>query len=346
MDKALTPEYLNWHAKLVDSPSHLTDKIRLSLYRAYIEETGLDPWIMSETPEPPQIEKTNNYLPQDCVIKIFKFPEEKDIIHETVHKRFPFLSYTNSNAWYRDVFKYTDSEAKCPVCKEVHTRLGIWGDWSCLGKNDHYYLNCPFRIDQKKVIIAIQSLPEIQVSIPNKTRLYQPEASLRQYAIEHGMDPENFSVITEAEKNRWAMGCFRGDLERDIRCYQGGIKRKEDSRKYHKFLTDRERLVGEELLRRGILKSGLSITWLDDLMEEWEKTYNQFVPEIFLETNFSAYKMVRRLRSGATRLSPKAISDIITAKGTANALPILAKKYNISYARIREIWEFAIAINN
>jgi hypothetical protein len=56
--------------------------------------------------------------------------------------------------------------------------------------------------------------------------------------------------------------------------------------------------------------------------------------------------MVRRLRSGATRLSPKAISDIITAKGTANALPILAKKYNISYARIREIWEFAIAINN
>ncbi|CAG8679151.1 33898_t:CDS:2, partial [Racocetra persica] len=50
-------------------------------------------------------------------------------------------------------------------------------------------------------------------------------------------------------------------------------------------------------------------------------------PGIFLETNFSAYKMVRRLRSGATRLSPKAISDIITAKGTANALLNLAKKY-------------------
>ncbi|CAG8634728.1 9928_t:CDS:1, partial [Diversispora eburnea] len=56
-----------------------------------------------------------------------------------------------------------------------------------------------------------------------------------------------------------------------------GIKRKEDPRKYHKFLTDRERLIGEELLRRGILKSGLSTAWLDELMKEWEKTYNQFV---------------------------------------------------------------------
>ncbi|CAG8479965.1 12018_t:CDS:2 [Acaulospora colombiana] len=68
-----------------------------------------------------------------------------------------------------------------------------------------------------------------------------------QYAIEHGMDPEKFSVITEAEKNRWAMGCLPADMERDIRFYRGGIERKEDTRKYHKFLTDRERLVGEEL---------------------------------------------------------------------------------------------------
>ncbi|CAG8552167.1 7424_t:CDS:2 [Dentiscutata erythropus] len=52
--------------------------------------------------------------------------------------------------------------------------------------------------------------------------------------------------------------------------------------------------------------------------------------------------MSKKLRSGATRLSPEAISDIITAKGTANALPILPKKYNVSCARIREIWEFTI----
>ncbi|RHZ52562.1 hypothetical protein Glove_460g17 [Diversispora epigaea] len=270
----LTPEFLEWQAELIDV---LTDKIHSKLYKRYKNETGLDPWIMSETPEPPQIEKTDNYLSQDCVIKISKFPEEKSTILKAVQKRFPYLTYTNSNAWYQDVFKYTDSKAKCPVCKDVHTRLGIWGDWSCLGKNDHYFLNCPFRIDQKKVIIAIQSLPEIQVSVPNKTRLYQPETSLRQYAIEHGIDPEKFSVITEAEKKRWSMGCFPADLERDIRLYRGGIKRNEDTRKYHKFLTDQDRLVGEELLRRDILKSGLSTAWLDDLMKEWEEIHTQFV---------------------------------------------------------------------
>ncbi|CAG8840336.1 22239_t:CDS:2, partial [Gigaspora margarita] len=67
---------------------------------------------------------------------------------------------------------------------------------------------------------------ETQISISNKTqspipstnpnKIYQPEVGLRQYAIEHGMDPEKFSVITEAERNRWAMGCFPADLERDI----------------------------------------------------------------------------------------------------------------------------------
>jgi len=147
LDKALTPDYLDWHAKLVDSPSHLTDKIRSSLYRAYTEETGLDPWIKSEAPESSQIEKG-----------------------------------------------------------------------------------------------AVK-----------------------------------FLIATEVEKKRWSMGCFRGELERDIRFYRGGIKRNEDIRKYHKFLTDRERLIGEKLLRSGILKSGLSTAWLDDLMEEWEKIHTQFI---------------------------------------------------------------------
>ncbi|CAG8627314.1 133_t:CDS:10 [Ambispora gerdemannii] len=255
------------------------DKICSKLYKRYKKETGLDPWIKSENSEFSQIEE-GSYTPQNCVIKIFKFPEEKSIILETVHKRFPFLSYTKSNAWYRDVFKYTNSEAKCPVCKDVHTCLGIWDDWSCLGKNDHYFLNCPFRINQKKVIIAIQSLPETQVRVPNKisnSSIHPNKTRLYQYAIEHEMDPEKFSVITEAEKNRWAMGCFSADLERDIRLYRGGIKRSEDTRKYHKFLTDRDRLIGEELLRRSILKSGLSTTWLDDLMKEWEEIHTQFV---------------------------------------------------------------------
>jgi len=285
-DKTLTPEYLEWHAKLTSLPSILTDKIRSTLYKRYKKKTGLDPWIKSETSESKQIENADNHLSQDCTIKISKFPEEKDVIIEAVHKRFPFLSYTNSNAWHRDVFKYTDPEAKCPICEKVHTHRGIWGDWSCLGKKDHYFLNCPFCIDQKKVIIAIQSLPETQVRVPNKisnSPIHPNKTRLYQYAIEHGMDPEKFSVVTEVEKNRWAMGCFREDLERYIRFYRGGIERQEDTRIYRKFLTDRDRLIGEELLRRSIVKSGLSTTWLDDLMKEWEEIHTQFV-QIFSQT--------------------------------------------------------------
>ncbi|CAG8826816.1 17628_t:CDS:1, partial [Gigaspora rosea] len=89
--------------------------------------------------------------------------------------------------------------------------------------------------------------------------------------------------ITDAERNRWAMGCFPADLERDIRFYRGGIERKEDTRKYHQFLTDRNRLVGEELLRRSILKSGLSTAWLDDLMKEWEEIHTRFT-QIFSQS--------------------------------------------------------------
>ncbi|CAG8626353.1 178_t:CDS:2, partial [Diversispora eburnea] len=66
--------------------------------------------------------------------------------------------------------------------------------------------------ETEKVIIAVQSLSEAQVRVsnkisnspvyPNKTHLYQPEAGLRQYAIEYEMDPEKFSVITVDKKKR------------------------------------------------------------------------------------------------------------------------------------------------
>ncbi|CAG8623169.1 6531_t:CDS:2 [Ambispora gerdemannii] len=236
-NKTLTPEYLEWHNKFTGLPSVLTDKIHSKLYKRYKKETGLDPWINSETSESSQIENADNNLSRDCIIKISKFLEEKDVIIEAVQKRFPFLRYIKSN----------------------------------------------------KVIIAVQSLSEIQVSMSSKTqssipnKIYQPEAGLRQYAIKHKMDPEEFLIITEAEKNKWTMGCFPADLERDIQCYRGGIERNEDTRKYHKFLTDQDRLIGEELLRRSILKSGLSTAWLDDLMKEWEEIHTQFV-QIFSQT--------------------------------------------------------------
>src|SRR5205814_9402909 len=47
-DKILTPEYLDWHAKLTGLPSILTDKIRSKLYKRYKKETGNEPWQLSE----------------------------------------------------------------------------------------------------------------------------------------------------------------------------------------------------------------------------------------------------------------------------------------------------------
>jgi hypothetical protein len=54
-------------------------------------------------------------------------------------------------------------------------------------------------------------------------------------AVEHGLNPEKFSIVTEAEKKRWDGESFRGILEVDMRFYCGAVERKEDPRKYHKF---------------------------------------------------------------------------------------------------------------
>ena len=50
-DKILTPEYLDWHAKLSGLPSVLTDKIRYKLYKRYKKQTGHEPWQLSEVHE-------------------------------------------------------------------------------------------------------------------------------------------------------------------------------------------------------------------------------------------------------------------------------------------------------
>jgi hypothetical protein len=50
-DKILTPEYLDWHAKLTGLPSVLTDRIRSSLYKKYKKKTGHEPWQLSEVHE-------------------------------------------------------------------------------------------------------------------------------------------------------------------------------------------------------------------------------------------------------------------------------------------------------
>ncbi|GES99910.1 hypothetical protein GLOIN_2v921480 [Rhizophagus clarus] len=111
---------------------------------------------------------------------------------------------------------------------------------------------------------------------------------LYQYAVKHSLDPEKFSIITEAEKHRWDVKCFCSDLERDILIYHRSIEKNEDRRKYHTLLIDRERIIGEELLRRGILESRESIAWLDNLMKEWEQTHTQFM-QVFAQSSSSDF---------------------------------------------------------
>ena len=55
--KILTPEYLDWHAKLSGLPSVLTDKIRSKLYKRYKKEIGNEPWQLSEVHESEVVRK-------------------------------------------------------------------------------------------------------------------------------------------------------------------------------------------------------------------------------------------------------------------------------------------------
>ncbi|CAI2189504.1 13190_t:CDS:2 [Funneliformis geosporum] len=64
---------------------------------------------------------------------------------------------------------------------------------------------------------------------------------LYQYTIKHGLDPEKFSIVTEAEKKKGTVNKRKRDNPLMI-----------DPRKYYPFLTDRDRLIGEELMRHKI----------------------------------------------------------------------------------------------
>ncbi|CAG8689641.1 7435_t:CDS:2 [Cetraspora pellucida] len=135
----LTPEYLDWHANLVDLPSSQTDKIHLSLYRAYTEETGLDPWIKSETSESPQIkkdaEKKTLFVPQINVqptpsklrSSISVLPkdleERQQHVIEMVLERFPYLTLKHSFK-YSNYFDFNRS-VLCPICNNDHKKENI-----------------------------------------------------------------------------------------------------------------------------------------------------------------------------------------------------------------------------
>ncbi|RHZ81995.1 hypothetical protein Glove_115g91 [Diversispora epigaea] len=116
----INPKYLDWYAKLVEPPSSLTDKIRLILYSAYTEETGLDPWVK---PESSRIEKDAEEknlfvlwvniqsIPskrQFPISILLKDPEEKQQhVINTILERFPYLTLKHS--FRNDYFEFNRS---------------------------------------------------------------------------------------------------------------------------------------------------------------------------------------------------------------------------------------------
>ena len=92
MTKVLTPEYLDWHAKLSGLPSILTDKIRFKLYKTYKKETGIEPWqlpkaVIDMSAEP----QASDFKPITYEIR----PELKLII-KFVLEHFTYLKFRNS----------------------------------------------------------------------------------------------------------------------------------------------------------------------------------------------------------------------------------------------------------
>src|SRR6266498_6079049 len=91
-DKVLTPEYLDWHAKLSGLPSILTDKIRSNLYKTYKKETGCEPWKLSEAMT------SISEKPQASDFKPITFEAKPDpeLIIKSVLEHFIYLKFRNS----------------------------------------------------------------------------------------------------------------------------------------------------------------------------------------------------------------------------------------------------------
>src|SRR6266542_4557213 len=102
-NKILTPEYLDWHAKLTGLPSILTDKIRSSLYKKYKKETGHEPWQLSEDRlfinSKPENKVSYLFSSEQCEEKghiTFEVRPDPELIIKSVLEHFPYLKFRNS----------------------------------------------------------------------------------------------------------------------------------------------------------------------------------------------------------------------------------------------------------
>ena len=145
-DKVLTPEYLDWHAKLAGLSSALTDKIRFKLYKRYKKETGNEPWQLSEA------HILRNSKPENKVSSFSGQCEEKgpitfearldpELIIKSVLEHFPYLKFRNS---FRGIDNYNFASPQpwsspCPICDGKHGNYGLHGSWYCENGNQLPY---------------------------------------------------------------------------------------------------------------------------------------------------------------------------------------------------------------
>src|SRR5256886_15991723 len=147
--KVLTPEYLDWHAKLSGLPSILTDKIRSNLYRRYKKETGNEPWQLSEARLLRNSKQENkvSYLSfsEQCEEKgpiTFEAKPDPELIIKSVLERFTYLKFRNS---FRGIDNYNFASPQpwsspCPICDGKHGNYGLHGEWYRNGTE--YCLTC------------------------------------------------------------------------------------------------------------------------------------------------------------------------------------------------------------
>ena len=127
-DKVLTPDYLNWHAKLSGLPSVLTDKIRSKLYKTYKKETGNEPWqlpkaVINMSAEP----QASDFKP----IITFEVKPDSELIIKSVLEHFTYLKFRNS---FRGIDNYNFASPQpwsspCPICDGKHGNYGLHGEW-------------------------------------------------------------------------------------------------------------------------------------------------------------------------------------------------------------------------
>jgi hypothetical protein len=142
-DKVLTPEYLDWHAKLSGLPSVLTDKIRTKFYKRYKKETGCEPWQLSEAVINTSAEPCFSASGQASDFKPITFEARPDpeLIIKSVLEHFPYLKFGNS---FRGIDNYDFTSLQpwsspCPICNGKHGNYGLHGSWYCENGNQFPY---------------------------------------------------------------------------------------------------------------------------------------------------------------------------------------------------------------